>query len=91
MRSLSAPCVSTASRLTLSNKGKKQKNATRQVRVRHARYVFEPHDRRQGLTSSGTGKVYKVAEDRSSTPKMEVYASFGGLLMMLKVSYPAAW
>ena len=31
------------------------------------------------------GKVYKVAEDRSSSPKMEVYASFGGLLMLLKV------
>ena len=34
-----------------------------------------------------TGKVFKIAEDRSSTPpKIEVYASFGGLLMLLKVS-----
>jgi hypothetical protein len=31
------------------------------------------------------GKVFKIAEDRSSSPpKLEVYASFGGLLMLLK-------
>jgi hypothetical protein len=30
--------------------------------------------------------VFKIGEDRSSTPaKMEVHASFGGLLMLLKV------
>jgi len=34
-----------------------------------------------------TGKIYKIAEDRSSAPpKTEVYASFGGLLMLLKAS-----
>jgi hypothetical protein len=32
------------------------------------------------------GKVFKIGEDRSSTPaKLEVHASFGGLLMLLKV------
>ena len=32
------------------------------------------------------GKVFKIGEDRSSTPaKVEVHASFGGLLMLLKV------
>jgi hypothetical protein len=31
------------------------------------------------------GKVFKIGEDRASTPpKMEVHASFGGLLMLLK-------
>ena len=31
------------------------------------------------------GKVFKIAEDRSGpTPRLEVYASFGGLLMLLK-------
>ena len=33
-----------------------------------------------------SGKVFKIGEDRSSTPaKVEVHASFGGLLMLLKV------
>ena len=32
------------------------------------------------------GKVFKIGEDRSTTPaKVEVHASFGGLLMLLKV------
>jgi len=31
------------------------------------------------------GKVFKVVDDRSSTPpRVEAFASFGGLLMLLK-------
>ncbi len=32
--------------------------------------------------------MFKIGEDRTSQPaKMEVYASFGGLLMLLKVRH----
>ena len=39
-----------------------------------------------GLSSATpTGKVYKVTEDRQAAPpKTDVFASFGGLLMLLK-------
>ena len=41
---------------------------------------------RSHLRGVRAGKVFKIGEDRSSTPaKVEVHASFGGLLMLLKV------
>jgi hypothetical protein len=49
---------------------------------------------RTGLSrdSADAGKVFKIGEDRSSTPpKMEVYGSFGGLLMLLKVRPASRW
>lgn len=58
------------------------------------KFEYVMHGATRGVTylagfcvdDSTAGKVFKIGEDRSSTPaKVEVHASFGGLLMLLKV------